>query len=354
MAQIPRRTNSSKVGSNLENAAANSARRKGVLDARAAKYTKAQAAFRRQRNQILTKPVVRKMGPVVAAIRSEYAQAALAAGGDPAKLRAAKRRAQKAMADALTKSVPRFGELQRQKIAYEKTYGTLVKQDLAVVQADLLPATFGELESAGPKIFMPPYALFEVQSLGLGLLIFDESFVEPQLGNLITNAQYLYDEHGWGFYKKVDIEFILTSVGVKFTVPQTGFLACSAVVENLFNKISCSISDNFGVSHSFLNVDVSLFISIIRSGETTQATRRMLHTGLISHGSDLSFSTSEIPDHQPFTLTFNPRDAFLKGEVIQIMVGSLVQIDTDTDDMEAFVNAVLMWQVKSIGVGMKA
>jgi hypothetical protein len=43
----------------------------------------------------------------------------------------------------------------------------------------------------------------------------------------------------------------------------------------------------------------------------------------------------------------------LKGEQIQILGGAALKIQTRVDDMESFVTAFTMWQLKLLAVGIR-
>ena len=88
------------------------------------------------------------------------------------------------------------------------------------------------------------------------------------------------------------------------------------MIQNLFAKFLLSAADNFGASHAFLDVDHTIFITIIRSGEITRFEQTVFANGLVSHGSDLSLTFAPILDSTAFTVSFTTRDAFLKGEQI--------------------------------------
>ncbi|HEX9274867.1 MAG TPA: hypothetical protein VGA51_00515 [Casimicrobiaceae bacterium] len=74
-------------------------------------------------------------------------------------------------------------------------------------------------------------------------------------------------------------------------------------------------------------------------------------TGLISHGSDLSFSESDIDDTVPFTITATTDERFNANESVLVLAGSNVLIHTVLDDMHCKVDAVLWWQLQKLCIG---
>jgi hypothetical protein len=100
-------------------------------------------------------------------------------------------------------------------------------------------------------------------------------------------------------------------------------------------------------------MDHTIFLRIIRSGELIPFERLVFSNGLQSFGDDLSLSTSPTQSSTPFTLNFESQDAFLKGERIQILAGASLATQTHLDDMNSFMAALTMWQVKRISLGIR-
>jgi hypothetical protein len=121
-------------------------------------------------------------------------------------------------------------------------------------------------------------------------VVYDHSFVDPELGFLVNNIRTRHNEDAWlPTYNPVHWVFAEVSLGVGYQVPQTGYLTCLLSIQNAYNKISYSVKDNFGFSYAQLNIVHSVFIDIIRTGEKTRFHRIMVDAGLIWHGADLSF-----------------------------------------------------------------
>jgi hypothetical protein len=198
--------------------------------------------------------------------------------------------------------------------------------------------------------FTPPYELFDVTLLGSSS---DNSFADPDSGNVVTDTQYLNDG-SFSPFKPHVISEDRSSVGINFRVPKTGFLNCTAIIQNLFNKFVYGLKDLFGFSSGEIDVKHTIFVTIVRSGEVTRFERTMFADGLVAlDGSEFTTSGSPIPTSTPFTISFATRDAFLKGEQIQILGGAAVYIQSRVDDMEGFATAVTMWQLKLLAVGIR-
>ena len=89
----------------------------------------------------------------------------------------------------------------------------------------------------------------------------------------------------------------------------------------------------------------------MRSGEVTRFSRFLANNGLVSlGGTELSHAELPIPSFTPITFGFTTKDAFLKGERIQIFAGSSIYLGSDLDDMNSFGEATLTWQLLNISV----
>ena len=144
-----------------------------------------------------------------------------------------------------------------------------------------------------------------------------------------------------------------SAVGIDYRVPETGFMFGSAVIQNLFNKFTMSVHDLSGLSDADLHMDQSIFVRIIRAFEVIPFAREVFNRNLVSFGDDLSSSTSPIQNSTPFTINFETRVPFLKGERVQILVGANLNVEIHVDDMSAFASVLTMWQVKRISLGIR-
>jgi hypothetical protein len=353
MTDRPRATKHSKVGSNVKAhkrlASANAA----LLERRFKPFRRAERQLQRQQRDILTKPVARKVAEIVRQHSAAYNQAFVNAGGNGVKIIKARERARSAIDRALRASVPGFAKHEALLQQHERDHQGLVANHLLIPQNLALDFALGDIllpGGAGFKVFRPPFELFDVTPAEL------RSFAEPRSGIVMTEAshQHFSPRH----LPIISIPFNpsrngdnRSSVGINFRVPQTGFLTFVALIQNLFAKFEFTALDNFGFSSADLDVVHSIFVAIIRSGQVIRFETIVFANGLVAHGDDLSFSIVPILDSAPFTIGFKHKDAFLKGEQIQILAGEAVETHTKVDDMDGFIHSLAAWQVKRISVG---
>ena len=355
-AQIPRKTSSAKTGSNRRNAKAQLEKERLAIEARAKPYRKARGAFVRERKVVLTREAIKAARPILEKARRKFALASLRLNGDVDAILKSRKAARRAIDRALLAAIPGYRHYEAARNTYLQTRGTLFAKESAVRPHDGIVADIGDAVISADvdyQVHRPPFAVHDVSTIdAVELLTLNESFADPQNGILFNNIKFSHNEDNWGGYNPTRVVHQSVSVGINFEVPATGFLRVGAVMRNLFNHFAYSVSDNFGFSHADLIVEHEIAIDIVRSGETTSFPQRMMRNGLISHGSDLSGSESPIQNFVPITLAIKTKDAFLKGERIQILATSRVKVSSDIDDMNGHAGVVLTWQVLNISVGV--
>jgi hypothetical protein len=356
MANLPRPTKHAKVGSNLRSRKRLAAANKALLEHRLKPLRRAERTFLRQRADILTKLMARTAAKIVRPHRDAYTLAFVKAGGDGDKIRKARRRTRAAIDRALRASIPRYTEYEALRQRHALDLGTLVATHLSSPQAGLDFAA-GDLVLPGGTAFQqfgPPYALFSVEPSAPQ----DKSFADPRLGVVVTDLNF-HNNHNSALgidpfdFNPARSGDNRSSVGINFRVPQTGFLAVNARMQNLFAKFVMTVEDHFGPSHAFLHVEHSIFVTIIRSGAIRRVEHLVFRNGLISHGSEFSLTFAPILDSTPFTLSFTTRQSFTKGENLQILVGAASFFRIELDDMKSLVSALTGWQVKRLSVGIR-
>ncbi len=357
-ALIPQKTKSAKTGSNRRRAKALLEKETRAIQTRNKAYRQARAAFMRQRKAVLTREAVKKAKPILDSERSKFARASLRLHGDVNAISRAKTRTQNSIDRALLRAIPGYRRYRAARNAYLKDQGRLFAQEMAGLARDDIAADLGDAvftDDLDVQGYEPPYELFDVATLDPNNLIrSNESFVEPQNGILFNSIRFNHNESDWSLSKPARSATTSVAAGVNYEVPATGFLQGGMVIRNLYNHFAYSVTDNFGFSHAHLSIIQSIFIDIVRTGEVTSFPRTMMANGLISHGSELSHSESPIENFSPIALSFTTKDAFLKGERIQIFAGSRIHIRSDLDDMNSHVDAVLTWELLSVSVRVKA
>jgi hypothetical protein len=355
-ARIPPKTKSSKTDSNRRHAKLLLEKERRAIRARNKPYRKARAAFMRARKAALTPEAIKNAKPLLDSRRREFAQAALPLDGDADAVADAKAQTRKSLDRALSRAIPAYKRYRTARDVYLKKLSVLSGKAAAVPRPERLVADIGDnvfTDDPDAQSFGPPYELYDVSTLDLGypgdMITHNGSFVEPQNGILFNDIRFRHSEDSWFVsYNPRAEAWTRVAAGVNYRVPATGYLKGGIVLRNLYNHFSYAVTDNFGFSHAYLTVSQSIFIDIVRSGEVTRFSKVMANNGLESlGGTELSHAESPIPTFTPITFGFTTRDAFLKGENIQIFAGSEIYLGSDLDDMNSFGEATLAWQLLS-------
>ena len=353
------RTKDAKVGSNLKARKRLAAADAALFERRLKPIRLAKRAYARQLGAIVTKPVVKNAAEVVRQHRDAYHQAFARANGNGEAIRKALASTRASVGRALRASVPKFAEYEALRDKHSQDRRDLIAKHVLSAQIGL---DFGQGEILLPdgvafQQFMAPYELFDVTPVEPPSQE-NRSFANPKAGIAVTDVQFR-NHHSSRItslfeFNPARVGELRSSVGIKFRVPQTGMLTGSATMQNLFAKFVLSATDNLGFSSAFLHVDHTIFVTIIRPGEIQRFEQNVFSNGLVARGDDLGVTLSPILDSSPFTVSFTGRDAFLKGEQIQILVGQAVRVEIDLNDMDSFVSALTVWQVKKLSIGIRA
>jgi hypothetical protein len=355
--QLPRKTRTSRVGSNLKASAALALYEERTTAARRKPLVRARQRSLRDTRAFLTKAVIRSAADVFGANRQAFDLALLKANANGAAIERARGKARRSIDRALQQQINGYAQFRATRRADAEAYRTLVDQQqlesVEGVNLDLGVVVSDQLET---QEFGPPYPLYAVDSAeDVGTTV-DSSLADPRLGFVINNITFNYDVDSdtFGGFSVGPHVVTRASVGVNYTVPHTGRLTFAAVFQNLYNYVTYSLTDHpFTFSDGDLSFSLSLCARIIRGGSVTGFDRHIYGDGLISHGSSLTGrSFSGLNMATPYTLSATTEETFDEGETIQILVGSSVECDSQLNDMHGFMKALMAWQVKKLYLGV--
>mgnify|MGYP001181020341 FL=1 len=346
-----------KVGSNLKAHKALVAANQALAKRRDEPLRRAERKFLRARATLL-RPILKPATIIFGEAKAASSQAFLRASGDGAAITNARRRARRAIDRALRERGTGYHEYEALRQSYADEYRALIAARREASKIGDFDLQIGDIllrPDLAPQLFRPPFALFDTESPTSGV----ESFAVPRSGLVGINRRF-YDFHGFedsiigvSFNPGIK-ETFHALVGGTFTVPRTGFLVGSAVMQNLANDFTMSLTDEFGFSDGNVGIDHSIAVRIVRSGEITAFDQLVYSNGIRSFGGDFGISESPIQRSTPFTLNFESQDAFLKGERIQILAGASLIMEAQINDMKAVMAAFTVWQVKSLAIGIRA
>ena len=355
MPQPPEKSRTAKVGSNVKAHKALVAYDARAMEARIKPLVQLHKATARARKAFLTKSVRRVADDVATSSRNTFNRALLKARGDGAAIVRARRKARTANNRALAEKIPGVAAFQAAQIADADEYQKLIAQQRAAAfdsHVDLGPGAVVS-DTVDFQVFEATYPLHDVATPGVGGVVkVDGTFADPRLGIVLNQVRINWDSHEPLLAAGFDVLALLssTAIGVDYTVPQSGRLSCSAVVQNIYNYVTFSLSDNWGFSDGEIHFRILLFIRIIRDSQVIAFDRLIFENGLIAldgtnmHGE----SFDDIEMSTPYTLSAKTAETFAAGERVQLLIGSRFEISGQLNDMQARVNGTIGWQVKSI------
>lgn len=307
--------------------------------------------FQRETKGLFTKTDFRQAAEIAADIKKEWRKASVKLGGDSTKIDAAKASARKELERALAHTFPNYRKLRALQRERSRAYQKLVKSAFAVPrreQASLDWGNGGVNPNPDSEEFGPPFSLWERNNFQERVFDFrDESYVLPDSGNLVNNITLDVDESSFGLGDIYTFRSWV-SCGFRYTMPWAGRLQIGAVLQNFYNKINYSVTDNFGFSSADVTIYLTLYINIVRpQAELLQLYTPLLYAGIVSDGEELSYTRSDLDITTPYTLG-GITETLPAGEPIIIQVGMGVVYGAVLDDMGSHFDAFLWSQVKKV------
>lgn len=348
MPAFPKKDSSAHTGSNLLGRSAATSPAAGHPP-----LLRLEREFRRERAKLI-KPADRRAAAKLAReIEAEWQRAALATEGDADRRQSLKKEAQQKLARRLVRLLPGFRAYQALRKRYLKQRGKIGGLPARTTGDRRLTLNLGALENnftADVQEFVAPFPRYEILAGDFaGLLTQDDSVVWPDNGQWAQNFSFEHNESAWGAISHATFMDHLASCGVDFTMPRDGRLQIGAELENFANRLNCSISDNFGFSHSYLEAWVNLFIAVVRQGMPVDYYQvRLIDSFLSSEGDDLSRSISDLNTFEPYAVGALTLRSLPAGEQVTVLAGTHVRIDSDTDDMDAHVRATYWWKLRKL------
>jgi len=261
-----------------------------------------------------------------AIVRNEkiiYEKSYLDAMGNNDRINKARKTARKRVQRNLIDNIPAAGKLFKQNKLSSAERSKVISKIYKRFSEASIPASF-EVASADLLDYDEFRAPFELDRMNdpsfdfmldghtTNVIKNNTSFIDKESGELSLNYRFVQQ----GFLAHYDA-FI--STGVRYKVPKTGYLNIAAVARNIDNRLYLSITDDFGFSNAEFYVYHRIGICLVRSGESYIYDRLLVNEGLISlGGDDMFYIVPKFPTSSPYLLNITTKDAFLKGEEIEI------------------------------------
>jgi hypothetical protein len=356
MSNYPRKDAGARTGSNLRGQPL-LVQSRNDLGRQAELHDRLARERHRHSSKLFSKRDLRLISKIASEVVGEWRQASVSVGGDSARIAELKTAARRKFDRLVGREFPNYAKARALRRAQLREHGKLSASALAnfanvhthIDWADIT-ATLTDCAA-----FVPPFTSFDVQTIADpgDFIVRDDSFAKPEIGHLVNNFDYDQNENTsfsaglWGLLTHA-FGSNWAACGIPFTTPKEGRLQISAVLRNFYNKVMFSVTDKFGFSSADVDIFLQLFVVVVRGTNVIFLPTLLRSTGLISHGSDLSFSESDIDDTVPFTITATTDERFNANESVLVLAGSNVFIQTVLDDMHCKVDAVLWWQLQKL------
>lgn len=360
MAQPPEKSPTAETGSNVGARAALLEHDQRATERRIEPLVRLREEAANQRAGFLTEDVLHMIDGIAQSSRDAFNRALLGSHGDGEAIARARDEMRATNRQALAQQIPGFSAFQVAQISNARAHAERRAEHRAATVQGRVNLDLGTvpIQALDEQRFVAPYPLFDVASPGVGELVrADGTFADPRLGIVLNQLRYDNDDHDplFGFSNSLGVASN-AAVGVNCTMQRSGRMAVSAVVQNIYNYVTFSLTDNFGWSDGEMHFRVLLFMRILRGGQVIAFDRLICERGLQTPGGvDLhGVSFDDIEMSTPYTLTAVTDDTFAAGETVQILVGSRLEIDDSLNDMQARLNGTLGWQVEQIVVSPMA
>lgn len=354
MKTYPVRDKKARTGSNLRSNRLRSNHEK-LLAAQQKPLRRLALDYHRQCKKLFSKGDLRLAAEIAGRAEADWRKANLQAGSDVAQWAARKKTARAGLDRLLGRALPQYRQWQALRREHLSEY-----QKLSDLNLRGLPA--GRWDVIGPppagpvRSFIAPFNTYDVYTIDTSDVIAeDQSVVAAQTGQIINDLEFDIDEDTaiilgvFGLIGRPTASG-LASCGVNFTMPQAGRLQVTAELQNHYNHVTLSLTDNWGFSAGKLDVTLKLFIAFVLPLSASQYSKVLFTQTLTSDGDNTS---SVMPDTEAlYKWDRTSEESFAQGEVVQVLVGSEVYAATWLDDMRARANAVLVWQLKRLTIGV--
>lgn len=353
--RIPRPDKRAVTGSNLPRNRLSALRRERVAELRRA-LRKRNAGYRRGLQRLLSRSAFKRAAAIIAEAKREWFPASFTACGHADRWDARRDAARAGLRRKLARAVPRYRDIRGRQRGHQRELEKLLARWRAPI-----PPLVGVLAPDDPPdatVFRPPFPLVDSHAWrdqDEHIQITDRSFVLPETGQLIVDADFDNDEDTAFSDGLLGLLYpnsagVVASCGVAYTVPRTGPLRVTAELKNFYNHTTMSLRDNWGFSSGTLYCDYYLFAAVLRPSRESLGYQLLFEKALTSDGDDTSGVMPDIDQEAPLALDVTTDDSFAAGEPVWVMVGSAVGVYSMLDDMHSHVRTLLWWQVNRITV----
>ncbi|MDZ4711580.1 MAG: hypothetical protein SGI89_04570 [bacterium] len=197
----------------------------------------------------------------------------------------------------------------------------------------------------------PPYTFIENRID----IVFDEfntldydSIADVDSGLIIHNIKTYHVDNAWFTHKAAKYE-AYAGFGVNYTMPKTGTVSVDVFIQNLYNKNLVSITDNFGASEGWADLENKLYMNILHPSNIAPFEIELNKMDLHSDGDEvIRNDINKIDTEFAKWINFRSTGSFVEGTNLQIIVGNKEMFYNILDDMQCSSETLYSWFVRNI------
>lgn len=337
------------------------AHRLKLVAAQDAPHRRLLREYQRQCRKLFSKADLRTAADVVGRISKELHSSNPKIGSDSDERDARKVQARRKIDRLLAAALPSFRQWQALRKAHQREHRKLARLQFSRASSERVHVEWGDIvptDDVDVQDFVAPFPVFDVHTIDEAELISrDQSFVANDTGNMMNAFDFNHSEDTaviigvLGLIRATPASG-LVSCGINFTMPRSGRLQISAVLQNYDSEVLYSLRDKFGFSSGALDIRLQLFLATARGGSVVYMPTTVLDAHKDSPGDDVSGSMSGLDGSTPYTILGSTEESVPAGDSVQILAGSIVHIESELDDMASHVSAVVRWQLQRISVSV--
>lgn len=308
-------------------------------------------AHDRSFRQLFSKRDLRRIGVLVEQAKTDWRRASLKTGGDALRIGALRHAAAIRVRRAVAREFPQSKRWRLIQKAYAVDQAELRARSLAAGASAVGSLDWG-VESVPADQFRAPFTVHDVQTVGFDR---DDSRAFPERGELINSVASSGNSMTYAMDAIFGVDPQGTSVqqascGVAYRTARAGRLQISATLQNIANRVTFSLYDNFGFSSAELRIALNLFVGVATTRGLTLFPTTLYTTGYISHGNEASMSVSALDDTRPYTVHATTEERFEANREVFVLAGSEISFFSRVNDMGYRMDALTWWMLKSLAI----
>jgi hypothetical protein len=337
--------------------------RAGVLAQIERSVDRRARAYRRAARKLFSRSELRALADISQQTRHRLQLANLKSGADGRQWAANRDAALARLQRELKRALPQYRAWQALAKEYVRDYRLLLREELAAFDRSDVHIDFGDVlppHDGDFYEFTPPYSVEDSPVIDdEDVNVDDRSLTVAQQGYLVNRIHYaqeddplvITDIYGFNWFGRYTST---VACGVNFTTPAAGRLRIRATVQNFFSNIVVALRNEFGLSEGAISVDVRLVIDVIRPNETIELATTLLTSGYDSPGgAEATYQFPPIDNTMPQVFEATTEQTFAANTGLQILAGTQVFIFSQIDDMRAYADVNLGWQLQKMVVSVE-